>query len=55
MVMMNEEVRKTRGIKLRPSIVRKARVRAASSDKRLGEWLEEAIEEKVAREEKKIK
>ncbi len=43
---MNEEVRKTIGIKLRLSIVRKARVRAAYSDKRLGEWLEEAIEEK---------
>ena len=49
---MNEEVRKTIGIKLRPSIVRKARVRAASTDKRLGEWIEEAIEEKVEREEK---
>jgi len=34
------------GIKLRPNIVRKAWVRAASCDKRLGEWLEEAIEEK---------
>ena len=52
---MNEEVRKTTGIKLRPSIVRKARVWAASSDKRLGEWLEEAIEEKIEREEKKVK
>jgi len=49
---MNEEVRKTTGIRLRPSIVRKARVRAASSDKRLGGWVEEAIEEKAAREEK---
>jgi len=55
MVTMNEEVRKTTGIKLRPSIVRKARVRAASTDKRLGEWIEEAIEEKVAREEKEEK
>jgi len=52
MVTMNEEVRKTIGIKLRPSIVRRARVRAASSDKRLGEWIEEAIEEKAAREER---
>ena len=49
--VMNEEARKTVGIKLRPSIVRKARVRAAGSDKRLAEWLEEAIEEKAAREE----
>jgi len=47
---VNEEARKTVGIKLRPSIVRKARVGAASSDKRLGQWIEEAIEEKVKRE-----
>ncbi|MBA7577391.1 hypothetical protein ES708_19242 [subsurface metagenome] len=49
---MNEEVRKSTGIKLKPSIVRKARVRAASTDKRLGEWIEGAIEEKAAREER---
>jgi len=52
MVISNEEVRRTIGIKLRPSIVRKARVKAAYSDKRLGKWVEEAIEEKVAREER---
>ena len=45
---MNEEVRKTIGIKLRLSIVRKARVRADYSDERLGKWIEEAIEEKPA-------
>ncbi len=45
---MNEEVGKTIGIKLRLSIVRKTRVRAAYSDKRLGKWIEEAIEEKPA-------
>jgi len=55
MVTMNEEVRKTTGIKLRPSIVRKARVGAASSDKRLGQWIEEAIEEKIEREQKEPK
>ena len=37
---------------MRPSIVKKARVRAVISDKALGEWVEEAIEEKAAREEK---
>jgi len=52
MVISNEEVRRTVGIKIRPSIVRKARVRAAYSDKRLGQWIEEAIEEKAAREER---
>ncbi len=49
MVIMNEEVRRTTAIKLRPSIVRKARIGAASTDKTLGEWLEEATEEKAAR------
>jgi len=51
--LMNEEVRKPTGIKLRPSIAKKARVRAASTDKRLGEWIEEAIEEKAARRREK--
>jgi len=37
---------------MKPSIIRKARVSAASLDKRLGEWLEGAIEEKAAREER---
>ena len=55
MISVNEEIRQAKTIKLRPSIVRKARVRAASTDKRLGEWIEEAIEEKAAREEKKVK
>jgi len=49
---MNEEVRKSIGIKLRPSIVKIARVGAASSDKTLGKWVEEAIQEKAAREER---
>ena len=49
---MNEEVRKTTGIKLRPIIVKKARLRAITSDKTLGEWLEEAIEERIEREER---
>jgi len=52
---MNEEVRKSTGIKLRPSIVKIARVRAVSSDKTLGEWVEEAIQEKAAREENQLK
>ena len=52
MVMMSKEVRKTVGIKLRPSIVREARIRATYSDKRLGAWIEEVIEGKAAREER---
>jgi len=37
---------------MKPSILRKAHITAIESQKRLGEWIEEAIEEKVAREEK---
>ena len=53
--MSEEEAREGKYIKLKPSILKKARLRAVSSDKTLGEWLEEAIEEKAAREEKKAK
>jgi len=49
---MAEETRQSRNIKIKPSILRKAHHRAIESQKRLGEWLEEAIEEKAAREEK---
>jgi hypothetical protein len=55
MVMSNEEVRRTIGIRLRPSIIRKARIRATYSNTRLGQWIEEAIEEKAAREEIQLK
>lgn len=49
---MNEEAREGKYIKLKPSILKKARLRAVSADKSLGEWMEEAIEEKAAREER---
>ena len=52
MAILSEEVRQGKYIKLRPSILKKARIRAVSSDKTLGQWLEDAIEEKAAREEK---
>jgi len=48
---MAEESSRPRSIKIRPSILRKAHITAILSEKRLGEWVEEAIEEKVAREE----
>jgi len=51
---VNNEIRKSLSIKMRPSIVKKARIRAVSSDKTLGEWMEEAIEEKAAREEREV-
>ena len=38
---------------MKPSVVKRARIRAVSSDKALREWLEEAIQEKAAREERK--
>ena len=47
---MNEEVRRSVTIKMKPSIVKKARVGAVISEKTLGEWLEGAVEEKAARE-----
>ena len=52
---MNEEIRKSLSIKMRPSILKKARLRAVISDKPLGQWMEEAIEEKAAREEREEK
>ncbi len=38
-----------------PEALHKARVEALHSKKTMGEWLEEAIEEKIEREEKKAK
>ena len=54
-VLMAEEARQGRSIKIKPSILRRAHHRAIESQKRLGEWFEEAIEEKLAREEKNLK
>ena len=54
--LMNEKVlRKPRNVKINPDVLHEARVEALRSRKTLGEWLEEAIQEKVAREEKKLK
>jgi len=52
---MDEESRRSRSIKIRPSILRKAHHRAVDSQKRVGEWVEEAIEEKIEREQKNLK
>ncbi len=49
MVMTNEETRQGKYIKVKPSILKKAQLRAVSTDKALGEWLEETIEEKIER------
>jgi len=50
---MAEEPRQARSIKIRPSVLRKAHHRAIESQKRLGEWIEDAIEEKMVREGRK--
>jgi len=52
---MNDEVRETAHIKMRPSIVRKAHQEAKKQGKTLGRWLEDTIEEKLDREEKEPK
>ena len=46
---MNDEVRESKSIKMRPSIVRKAHQKAKEEGKTLGRWIEEAIEEKLER------
>ena len=48
---MNDEARKSRSIKIRPSILQKAHVKAKEQGKWVGTWIEEAIEEKIEREE----
>ena len=50
---MDKEIRQSRSIKIRPSILRQAHHKAIDSQKRISEWVEEAIEEKLEKEEKK--
>jgi len=52
---MNNEVRESKSIKMKPSIVRKAHIKAVEQGKTLGRWVEDAIEEKLDREEKNLK
>jgi len=47
---MNGEVRKSRNIKIKPSILLKAHHEAIEAGKTLGRWIEDAIEEKIERE-----
>jgi len=47
-----EEVRQGRSLKIKPSVLRKAHIKAIESQKRLGHWVEQAIEEKIARDER---
>ena len=43
---MNDEVSESKSIKMKPSIVFKAHLRAIEQGKTLGRWLEEAIKER---------
>ena len=48
-VMNKKPIRKPRNVKIDPEALYRARVEAVRERKTLGEWLEEAIEEKIAR------
>jgi predicted HicB family RNase H-like nuclease len=53
---MNEKVvRKPRNVKIDPEALHRARVQALIEKRTLGEWLEEAIDEKIERAQKKVK
>ncbi|GAI18955.1 unnamed protein product, partial [marine sediment metagenome] len=53
---MNEKLlRKPRNVKINPEFLHKARIEALRARKSLGQWLEEAIDEKIEREEKNLK
>ena len=52
---MNEQpVRKPRNVKIDPVAIRRARIEAIRSERSLGEWLEDAIDEKIQREKMKV-
>jgi len=50
--MKAKDIRPTTGIRIKPDILHQARVAAVTQKKTLGQWLEEAIVEKVEREQK---
>jgi predicted HicB family RNase H-like nuclease len=47
----DKETRESRSIKIKPSILLKAHIEAVKEGKSLGWWVEEAIKEKIEREE----
>ena len=49
---VNEEAGESKHIKMKPSIVRKGCFDPINWGKTLGRWLEDAIEEKIEREER---
>ena len=44
---MDDEVRQSKSIKMKPNIVRKAHRNAVEAGKTLGRWIEDAIKEKI--------
>ena len=54
-VDMNKEAKTPRNIRIRPSVLHQARVAAVIQEKTMGQWLEEAITEKIEREQKEGK
>jgi predicted HicB family RNase H-like nuclease len=48
-------LRKPRNVLINPDTLHEARVEALRARKSLGQWLEEAINEKIEREQKKLK
>ena len=52
---MNDEVRQSKSVKMKPSIVRKAHRNAVKAGKTLGRWIEDTIKEKIEREETREK
>jgi len=53
---MNEKpVRKPRNVKINPEALHRTRVEALRARKILREWLEEAIDGRIEREQKKVK
>ena len=52
---MNKEAKSPRNIRIRPSVLHQGRVAAVIQKKTLGQWLEEALMEKIDREQKQNK
>lgn len=52
---MNGEVRESKSIKMKPSIVRKAHISAIEEGKTLGRWLEDAIQAKLEDKKRQLK
>jgi len=52
---MNDEVRESKRIKMKPSVVREAHKKANEAGQILGRWIEDTIKERIAREGKKEK